>query len=126
MRALATASIWVSGDELAATVGTSRGFLVQVMAPLVRARWVQSTPGPQGGYRIRSSSPPVSVLDVIEATEGPLETASCVLEPDRDCAIAHPETARACALHEPWLAARTALRADLARRSIVTTDSRKS
>ena len=122
MRTLAAGPDWVPGDELAAAVGTTRGFLVQVMAPLVRARWVQSTPGPQGGYRLRTPSNAATVLDVIEAVEGPLEATTCVLEPDRDCATAHPETSRPCALHEPWLAARSALRAELARRAVIAAD----
>lgn len=126
LRTLAARSEWVQGDQLAAAVGTTRGFLVQVMAPLVRARWVQSTPGPQGGYRLRTPSGAVTVLDLIEAIEGPLEATTCVLEPDRDCATAHPGTRRPCALHEPWLAARSALRAELARRPVVTADSIQS
>ena len=126
LRTLAARSEWVQGDQLAAAVGTTRGFLVQVMAPLVRARWVQSTPGPQGGYRLRTPSGAVTVLDLIEAIEGPLEATTCVLEPDRDCATAHPGTSRPCALHEPGLAARSALRAELARRPVVTADSIQS
>lgn len=126
LRTLASGPDVVPGDELAASVGTTRGFLVQAMGPLVRARWVQSTPGPQGGYRLRTPSDVVSVLDVIEAIEGPLEATTCVLEPDRDCAIVHPGVGRQCALHEPWLAARSALRAELARRRVVPSDSVQS
>ena len=126
MRTLASGPDLVPGDELAAALGTTRGFLVQVMAPLVRARWVQSTPGPQGGYRFRATSGAVTVLDVIEAIEGPLEATSCVLEADRDCAAAHPGAARPCALHEPWLAARSALRAELERRPVIAMDSTQS
>ena len=126
LRTLAAGHDWVPGDELAAAVGTTRGFLVQVMAPLVRARWVQSTPGPLGGYRIPTPLDAVTVLDVIEAIEGPLEATTCVLEPDRDCATAHPGAGRPCALHEPWLAARSALRAELARRPVIAADSIQS
>lgn len=126
MRTLAVRSDWMQGDELAAAVGTTRGFLVQVMAPVVRARWVQSTPGPQGGYRIRARSNTVSVLDVIEAIEGPFEASTCVLEPERDCAAAGSRPGRPCALHDPWLAARSALRAELAHRPVAPTDTVQS
>jgi Rrf2 family protein len=122
LRSLAAAPAWVQGDDLAASVGTTRGFLVHVMAPLVRARWVQSTPGPQGGYRLRTPLEAVTVLEVIEAIEGPLVAAACVLEPDRDCATARPGVSRPCALHEPWQAARSALRAELARRPVIAVD----
>lgn len=120
IRALAARSDWVRGDELAAATGTTRGFLVQVMAPLVRARWIQSTPGPLGGYRIRTPLLEVTILDVIEAIEGAVEGTRCVLDPDRWCAAAATEGTESCALHEPWLAARSALRAELARRPVVT------
>jgi DNA-binding IscR family transcriptional regulator len=45
----------------------------------------------------------VSVLDVIEAVEGPTDTGRCVLA-DRPCAASGP-----CALHVPWSHARTQL-----------------
>ena len=123
LRTLAGGPDWMPGDDLAAAIGTTRGFLAQVMKPLVRARWVQSTPGPQGGYRLRTPSGAVTVLAVIEAIEGPLEATTCVLEPDRDCPIARPGTSRACGLHDPWLAARSALRAELCRRPVISVDS---
>lgn len=122
LRTLADGPDRMPGDDLAAAVGTTRGFLVQVMGPLVRARWVRSTPGPQGGYRLRAPSGAVTVLDVIEAIEGPLESTMCVLEPDRDCPVAHPGTSRPCALHDPWLAARSALHAELGRRPVISVD----
>ena len=123
LRTLAGGPDWMPGDDLAAAIGTTRGFLAQVMKPLVRARWVQSTPGPQGGYRLRTPSGAVTVLAVIEAIEGPLEATTCVLEPDRDCATTQPGASRPCALHDPWLAARSALLAELGRRPVISVDS---
>lgn len=39
------------GSELAGTIGTTPGFLAQLLGPLVRRGWVESAVGPTGGYR---------------------------------------------------------------------------
>jgi Rrf2 family transcriptional regulator, iron-sulfur cluster assembly transcription factor len=93
--------------QLAERVGTSKGFLTQVMTPLVQAGWVRSEPGPTGGYVADFEPAEVSVLAVIEAIEGPVDTGLCVLE-DRACA-----QSGICALHRPWSRARDHLLADL-------------
>jgi len=93
--------------DLAAAVGTTRGFLNQVMNPLVRRGWVRSDPGPTGGYSATFDPDAVSVLAVVEAVEGPLDTGRCVLA-DRACDDDH-----ACALHHAWARARAHLRDDL-------------
>ena len=56
----------------------------------------------------------VSVLDVIEAIEGPVDTGRCVLE-DRACA-----QAGTCALHRPWSRARAHLLDDLGGQSLAS------
>lgn len=120
IRRLAERGTSVSGDELAAWIGTTRAFLPQVMAPLTRARWVRSTPGPRGGYRLGAPLTTVSVLDVLEAVEGQVDTTGCVLEPTRDCAATRPVPSVPCAVHDSWLAARSALLTELARRPVVS------
>jgi len=94
--------------DLAARVGTTPGFLSQVVTPLTARGWVRSDPGPTGGYLAVVDLADVSVLDVIEAVEGPTDTGRCVLE-DRACGQANP-----CALHNPWSQARGQLLAELA------------
>ncbi len=100
--------------ELADAVGTTPGFLTQVVAPLAARGWVDSEPGPTGGYRATVALGDVSVLDVIEAVEGPSESGRCVLE-DRPCAGGGQ-----CALHVPWSRARAQLVAELARTPLAT------
>src|SRR5699024_6924016 len=93
--------------QLAEQVGTTKGFLTQVMNPLVQQGWVRSDPGPTGGYVADFEPTEVSILAVIEASEGPVDTGRCVLE-DRACA-----SAGTCALHKPWSKARGRLLDDL-------------
>jgi Rrf2 family protein len=100
--------------ELAAEVGSTKGFLTQVMNPLVQQGWVRSDPGPTGGYSAEFDPTAVSVLAVIEAIEGPIETGRCVLE-DRACA-----SVGTCALHRPWSKARGNLINDLGSQSLAS------
>ena len=92
---------------LAERVGTTPGFLSQAMTPLVAQGWVRSDPGPTGGYTALVDPAALTVLEVIEAVEGPTDTGRCVLE-DRPCAAAG-----LCALHRPWSSARAQLLGEL-------------
>jgi Rrf2 family transcriptional regulator, iron-sulfur cluster assembly transcription factor len=105
---LASTGLRSKSSELAEQVGTTPGFLSQVVAPLAARGWVRSDPGPTGGYVATVELGDVSVLDVIEAVEGPTDTGRCVLE-DRACA-----GGGLCALHTPWAQARGQLLAGLA------------
>lgn len=100
LRVLAQAPGRVKGPALAQSVGSTSGFVSQVLNPLVRQGWVRSDPGPAGGYTLVVELDSVSVLAVIEAIEGPTDSGRCVLA-DRSCNERGP-----CALHEPWSRAR--------------------
>ena len=108
MASLAGAESRMSGKDLAARIGTSTTFLAQVVTPLARRGWITSQPGRTGGYELATNAGELSVLDVIEAVEGPTDTRSCVLR-EGDCSAADP-----CATHEAWSRARTALVTELA------------
>ena len=93
----------VKASVLAESLGTTVGFVPQVLGPLVRAGWVQSDPGPTGGYRSRVGDGDVSVLQVIEAVDGATDVGRCVVA-DRPCQAANP-----CVLHAAWTQARAEL-----------------
>jgi Rrf2 family protein len=95
------------GPELARRVGTTRAFVAQVMSPLVQRGWVSSDPGPAGGYELATDLDRLSVLEVIEAIEGPTVSNRCVLR-DGPC-----PGADTCTLHEAWIGAREALMTSL-------------
>ncbi|MDH4171952.1 MAG: Rrf2 family transcriptional regulator [Acidimicrobiia bacterium] len=107
LRSLAETGGRVKGPALAEAVGSTSGFVSQVLTPLVRQGWVRSDPGPSGGYSLAVDLGSVSVLAVIEAIEGPTESGRCVLA-DRPC-----NAAGTCALHVPWLRARSQLLREL-------------
>ncbi len=97
----------VKGGDLAAVVGTTRHYLPQVMRPLVAPGWVTSEPGPSGGYRLTDSGRLATLLELIEAVEGPIVNGRCVLR-GAACPPSEP-----CALHETWSRARSAMVVEL-------------
>ena len=112
LRALHSAATRLKTAPLAAEAGTTASFLPQVMAPLVRSGWVDSEPGPRGGYLLAAPAWRISVLDLIEAVEGPTDAGRCVLR-------GGPCPEAQCALHEAWAKARDALLMELARTPVV-------
>jgi Rrf2 family protein len=112
LQALANADGRMKGPALADAVGSTSGFVSQVLNPLVRQGWVRSDPGPSGGYTLAVALDGVSVLAVIEAIEGPTDAGRCVLA-DRPC-----NEAGTCALHVPWLRARAQLLGELGATSV--------
>ncbi len=104
----------VKAKELAERVGTTSGFLSQVMTPLAAQGWVRSEPGPTGGYVLIGDPAELSVLAVIEALEGATDTDRCVLE-ERPCGASTP-----CPLHRPWSSARGHLLAELGGTSLAS------
>ncbi|HEY7938675.1 MAG TPA: Rrf2 family transcriptional regulator [Acidimicrobiales bacterium] len=104
---LADADGRVKGPDLAAALDTTPGFVPQVLGPLVAAGWVRSDPGPTGGYRLTARLQDITVLEVVEAVEGPTDLGRCVVA-DRPCGSAGP-----CALHVAWARARGELMTSL-------------
>ncbi|MCP5028902.1 MAG: Rrf2 family transcriptional regulator [Actinomycetia bacterium] len=102
----------MKGPALAEAVGSSSGFVSHVLTPLVRAGWVSSEAGPSGGYSLSVELDDVSLLSVIEAIEGPTDSGRCVLA-DRPC-----NDGGTCALHTPWLRARSHLLTELEATSV--------
>lgn len=93
----------VAGPALADALETTRQYLPQIMNPLVKARWVASTPGPHGGYQLLTALEEVSVIELVEAMEGPTDNNTCVLNGE------HCPQDQLCALHGAWQRARAAL-----------------
>lgn len=102
----------MKGPAVAEAIGATAGFVAQVLNPLVRAGWVRSDPGPTGGYVLTATLSDVSVLDVIEAIEGPTDAGRCVLA-ERPC-NEHGQ----CALHAAWMRAQAKLLQELDRTSV--------
>ena len=94
--------------DLAEPAGTTPANAAHLIAPLVRAGWVRSSPGPTGGHELAVDLTTVSLLELIEALEGPTDNGRCVMA-HRSCPAPEP-----CAVHDVWTRAREALISELA------------
>ena len=103
MCSLASNGRRLTGSEVARGIGASRQIVPKLMEPMVKAGWVNSVPGPAGGYQLDMDLQDVSLLDLIEAVEGPTDNQRCVLR-DTDC-----PAVELCAIHDAWVPARDAL-----------------
>ena len=80
----ATALLSTSEDEhvpaadLAERLGASEAHLAKVMQRLAHVGLVDSTRGPGGGYRLARAARKITLMQVYEAVEGPLEPAACM------------------------------------------------
>jgi len=98
--------------QVSAEMGVPRTFVSQILGDLVHAGLAVSSFGKDGGYRLARPPAEVSLLEVVEAGEGPLAPVTCALG-DGPC---HWEAV--CPLHESWGAASSALRRELAATSL--------
>lgn len=98
--------------EVVAEMAVPQTYASQILADLVRVGLATSKAGKGGGYRLVRPPKTVSLLEVIEAGEGPLHADRCALG-DGPC-----RWDAVCPLHETWRAATTALRDVLAATSL--------
>ncbi|GMR19164.1 MAG: Rrf2 family transcriptional regulator [Patescibacteria group bacterium] len=67
----------ISLSEIASHFGLSQSFLEQIAADLRRARLIFARRGKDGGYFLVRDPSLISVIEVLEALEGPLQVVSC-------------------------------------------------
>jgi Rrf2 family protein len=59
-------------------------FLLKVLKFLVGARILQSTKGPNGGYKLARPANEISMLEVVEAVEGPIRGFAPLFQGTKD------------------------------------------
>lgn len=84
----------------------------QVMNPLVKAGYVSSETGRSGGYRIESDLASITLLEVIELVDGPIEDGICIV------AGVPCDSHEHCPMHSSWSPARRVLIKHLAKRTL--------
>lgn len=76
----------------------SADYVAQLFRELAEAGLVEGVKGPGGGYRLARTADGITARDVVEAVEGPLALADCVVsEEDRPCTRMDR-----CATHLLW------------------------
>lgn len=92
-----------SGAELAKAEDIPEHFASKVLQALVRARMVGSHRGSGGGFALLADPNRVSMIDIIEAIDGPTALNACLSSPPA-C-----ERRAGCAAHRVWVAAQSAM-----------------
>src|SRR5262245_4018293 len=112
-----------SGD-LAELQGVSPSFIAKIFTRLEKAGIVEASEGARGGYRLGRPASDITVLDVVDATEGkkPLFDCKeirglCTLYGDKRPASV---TGGICAIHAVMLRAEQSMRDELARTTLAT------
>lgn len=62
----------VASHHIAQARGIPERFLLKVLKPLVSARVLHSVKGPNGGYRLAKKPDEITMLEVLEAVDGPI------------------------------------------------------
>jgi Rrf2 family protein len=62
----------VASHLVAQERGIPERFLLKVLKPLVSARVLQSVKGPNGGYRLARPATQITLLEIVEAVDGPI------------------------------------------------------
>lgn len=83
--------VLLSSKEISKRFGIPHNFLSLILPKLVRRGLIQSLHGPKGGYRLAKAASQITLLEIIETLNGPIELIACntknVCEFDRFCSL---------------------------------------
>ncbi len=94
--------------QVAEGMDIPRRYLNQILANLVQYEMLTAVAGPTGGYCLARPPEQITLLQVVEATEGPIKLDQCVLQ-GGPCSWEN-----ACPIHIPWARAQNAMADELA------------
>jgi len=77
----------VGVQQLAEALGVSPTYLSKILTRLAKAGMIESASGAGGGYRLSRRHDDLSLLDVIQATEGTASLFECGFVHGDDCVI---------------------------------------
>jgi len=85
-----------STDDISQATGLTVATVRKVMKAIVDAGLVNAQRGSKGGYRIARAPAQISVLDVVQAFEGPISLTECSADDN------HCEITESCSLASNW------------------------
>ncbi|HEY3441756.1 MAG TPA: Rrf2 family transcriptional regulator [Paludibaculum sp.] len=94
-------------DELAASSEVPEHFLSKILQTLSRGGLITSHRGASGGFALAKPPEFVTLLDVVEAVDGPIQLNVCVAAGVGCCRVTR------CVVHHVWADAQNALTAVL-------------
>lgn len=86
----------LSAPELAELAGLEIPTVAKLLKPLAQARLVDGFRGANGGYRLARAAEDISLVEIVEAMEGPLGMTECSLHAGQ-CGIEH-----SCGVRANW------------------------
>jgi Rrf2 family protein len=81
----------LSAKDLAQFHGVSESYLLKHLKTLVKAKILESTPGPTGGFKLARPASEITLMDVVDAIEGRFTPFRCT-EIRRRNPVADPST----------------------------------
>jgi|SRR5579875_752607 len=100
--------------EIATEMNLPLAYTPWILKRLARAGLAEARAGQHGGYRLRRDPETISLLEIVEAAEGPLQPMRCTLR-GGPCTLQDT-----CAVHPAWQVATQALQQTLASISLAT------
>jgi FeS assembly SUF system regulator len=86
----------LSASELAEAAGLEAPTVAKLLKPLAQAGLVTGLRGANGGYRLAHPAEAISLIQIVEAMEGPLAITDCSND-HSTCGIAHQ-----CGVRSQW------------------------
>ena len=91
-------------SEICETQKIPSSFMAKILRSLVRAQLLRSTRGVNGGFSLAKEPKEISLLDILEAIEGPLSLTDCVPNPE-EC-----EHSSNCPANSVWSRVQSSIR----------------
>jgi Rrf2 family protein len=84
MAAQKTHDVPIASHKIADARGIPERFLLKVLKPLVGAQVLMSIKGPNGGYQLARAPGDISLLEIIEAVDGPIRGLAAVNDKEKE------------------------------------------
>jgi Rrf2 family protein len=84
-------------DEISKAKVIPKSFLAKILQKLAKADIVRSYRGVKGGFQLAKNPDHISLLDVIEAIDGPVAMNVCALD-KKACSLSN-----SCVVHPVWI-----------------------
>lgn len=75
----------ISIKEISEKINVSEYYLEQLFSSLRKSGLIKSVRGAQGGYMLAKSPENITVADIFNVLEGPIEISECVSEDEANC-----------------------------------------
>jgi Rrf2 family protein len=98
-------------DSIAQGMRIPKTFLAKILQKLVKGGVVKSFRGARGGFQLARRPVDITLLDIIEAIEGPVAMNACALE-KKACSLSDR-----CQVHPVWVEVRKEVEAILRKRN---------